>query len=155
MAVGRKDHILSTGNPVQQHRKQPAVLIGCHVTRCVRNINDRRASLDYAFDDAAEVVRIGPARIFGEVFDVLAAKGLCVPNSSGSYFEGFIACLAQLVLEMVIADSEAGVDARAFCTFEGIPCDIDVFLHSACQAADGCSVNDCRDAPDGFKVAGG
>jgi hypothetical protein len=55
---------------------------------------------------------------------------------------------------MVIADAKSRVDTRAFCTFEGIPSDIDVFLHSTCQTTDGCSVNDSRDAPNGFKVAG-
>ncbi len=107
VAVGRQRDVFAAGDMVQDAREQRPVFFRRHIAGRIRDIDDGRAGFDDGFNDAVQILRVGPSAVFGEILHVRAAQGAGVFDGADADFQRFLPALFEFVFQVAFADAEA------------------------------------------------
>ena len=70
-------------------------------------------ALDDGLNDPVQILRVGPPAVLGEVLDVGTAERPGVADGGDTHLQSLIPRHLELVLQVALADAQAGVNARA------------------------------------------
>ena len=155
VAVNGDGDVLDALDVVAEVLDALAEVPGHVVAGGVGDVDDRGASGDHGLDHAGQVLEGGAAGVLCVELDVLDI-GARMLDGMDAAIDGLVeGHAAELVLEVLGADADAGVDAGAGAVLERVGADVDVLLDRAGQAADnGLVAHDLGDLLDGLEVAG-
>jgi len=154
VAVATEDGFVGVGHVADDVGEEFAVFIGSGVSGGVGDIDDGCAGGDHAFDDAVDVFTAGSTGVFHKVFDIIDILAGEL-DGGNTFFEGLILGHFELELQMVVADSESGVDSGAFGGLESFGGTLDVFCDSAGESADCDAFEFAGEGVDAFEITGG
>src|SRR5690606_543668 len=100
----------------------------------VRNVDDIRAGCDHRLDHTGEEFEIGSSGVFCKELDFYAFA-LSVLHSPNTLFKYFLACGVELVLDVNVGSSQAGVDTSAPGILQRFCCYVDIIFLGAGERA--------------------
>ncbi len=140
MTVDRKDGFIRIRDTLHQAFEHVTKLIRHGVADGVWDIYRPRTGLDYGFEDSAEEVFIGAARVLGREFNIVhSVSGLA--NCLHRFFEHVLWRHPKLGLHVDRRRRNKSMNARCIGLLHGVGCLVDVTGVCPCQSADSALAN--------------
>ena len=152
MAVGGDDGLVDTVDVLHKIADLGAVLLGQAVAGGVGDVHHGGTRFDDGLDDAGKVFVVGASGILGIELHVFH-EFLRVFHSGYTTLDDFFAGGVELIFNMVVAGTDAGVDALVAGILEGFDGNIDVLLYGAGEGADGGPRHGFGYLNDGVEIA--
>jgi hypothetical protein len=125
VAVRAEDDPLASGDAFAHRAEHRGVLRRQSVSHRIGQVDGRSAFRDGHFHYLAEVVEIGPARVFGGELDVVGVAPR-LADGLARQFEGLFASQPELVLEVKLRGRDEDVEPGARRITDRIACERDV-----------------------------